>query len=73
MRYSIDGFWRYQRLITLYIDNDLSVVEFQDLAGLGQTVAATDMLRARHDGIYAMGLAGLHNAFIIRCDNNAAC
>ena len=58
MRYSIDGIWRYQRLITLDIDNDLSVVEFQDRASLGQTVAATDMVRARHDGFYAMGLAG---------------
>jgi hypothetical protein len=73
MRYSIYGFWRYQRLITLDIDNDLLVVEFQDLAGLGQTVAATDVVWARHDGFYAMGLAGQHHAFIIRCDNNAAC
>ena len=59
-----------QGLVALHIDDDLVVGQAQDLAGLGQAVAAAGVVAACQHGAHAMRGAGLHHALVVACHDD---
>lgn len=62
-----------QGFVTLHIDDQGLIVQAQEVAGFGQTVAARDVVHAGEDGLNAVRLAGLHDALIVGRHHTALC
>ena len=61
-----DQFRWHQRLVTLNVDHNVLVLQAQQVAGLGQPVAATGVVGAGQHCRHAVVLTGLHDQRAVR-------